>query len=208
MSPVTLESRGARGKERWVLVSWRCGEAEKRRSESYPILLPPSSPRLPAPLPFQIVATTSLLLPRPGSLLCLDGLVHHHDRNEPNPIAESRNIATAPCSAAAEAARELRDAVAALAVRRAADEDALRRRAIALDADVRRLQGSLAPLDPATLDELVPPMWSTESASGIRGRLQEGQDQGLQWIRGLCRPSPWYAEVLQVSRKTMVRFRQ
>ena len=32
LSPVTLESRGARGKERWV--SWRCGEAEKRRSES------------------------------------------------------------------------------------------------------------------------------------------------------------------------------
>nr|XP_040244692.1 uncharacterized protein LOC109735343 isoform X2 [Aegilops tauschii subsp. strangulata] len=173
-----------------------------------PILLPPSSPRLPAPLPFQIAATASLLLPRPGSLLRLDGPVHRHDRNEPNPIAESRNIAMAPCSAAAEAARDLRDAVAALAVRRAADEDALRRRAVALDADVRRLQGSLAPLDPAMLDELVPPMWSTASASGIRGRLQEGQDQGLQWIRGLCRPSPWYAEVLRVSRKTMVRFRQ
>ncbi|KAF7105576.1 hypothetical protein CFC21_106367 [Triticum aestivum] len=140
-----------------------------------PILLPPSSPQLAAPLPFQIAATTSLLLPRPGSLLRLDGLVHRHDRNEPNPIAESRNIATASYSAAAEAARELQDAVAALAVRRAADEDALRCRAVALDADVRRLQGSLAPLDPAAL-ELVPPMWSTASASGIRGRLQEGQD--------------------------------
>ncbi|XP_020177346.1 uncharacterized protein [Aegilops tauschii subsp. strangulata] len=57
-------------------------------------------------------------------------------------------------AAAAEAARELRDAAAALAVRRAADEDALRRRAVALDADVRRLQGSLAPLDPATLDKV------------------------------------------------------
>ncbi|XP_073355807.1 uncharacterized protein [Aegilops tauschii subsp. strangulata] len=128
-----------------------------------PILLPPSSPRLPAPLPFQIAATASLLLPRPGSLLRLDGPVHRHDRNEPNPIAESRNIAMAPCSAAAEAARDLRDAVAALAVRRAADEDALRRRAVALDADVRRLQGSLAPLDPAMLDE--PSLWPAPEAA-------------------------------------------
>jgi hypothetical protein len=38
--------------------------------------------------------------------------------------------------AAAEAARELRDAAAALAVRCATDEDALRRRAVALDGDL------------------------------------------------------------------------
>ncbi|KAI4996117.1 hypothetical protein ZWY2020_041258 [Hordeum vulgare] len=56
-------------------------------------------------------------------------------------------------AAAAEAARVLRDAAAALAACRTADEDALRRRAVALDADVRRLQGSVAPLDPAALDK-------------------------------------------------------
>ncbi|KAE8771985.1 phosphoethanolamine N-methyltransferase 1-like [Hordeum vulgare] len=56
-------------------------------------------------------------------------------------------------AAAAEAARGLRDVVAALAACRTTDEDALRRRAVALDADVRRLQGSVAPLDPAALDK-------------------------------------------------------
>jgi hypothetical protein len=60
-------------------------------------------------------------------------------------------------AAAAEAARELRDAAAALAVRRAADEDALRRRAVALDGDLRRLQGSVAALDPAALDKVRAP---------------------------------------------------
>ena len=60
-------------------------------------------------------------------------------------------------AAAAEAARELRDAAAAFAVRRAADEDALRRRAVALDGDLRRLQGSLAALEPAALDKVRPP---------------------------------------------------
>ncbi|KAM0884574.1 hypothetical protein ACQ4PT_030897 [Festuca glaucescens] len=57
-------------------------------------------------------------------------------------------------AAAAEAARELREAAAALAVRRAADEDALRRRAVALDGDLRRLQGSVAALEPAALDKV------------------------------------------------------
>jgi hypothetical protein len=41
--------------------------------------------------------------------------------------------------AAAEVARELRDAAATLAVRCAADEDALRRRTVTLDGDLRRL---------------------------------------------------------------------
>ncbi|KAM0830446.1 hypothetical protein ACQ4PT_066205 [Festuca glaucescens] len=50
-------------------------------------------------------------------------------------------------AAAAEAARELREAAAALAVRRAADEDAL-------DGDLRRLQGSVAVLEPAALDKV------------------------------------------------------
>ncbi|KAL6848490.1 hypothetical protein ACP4OV_021784 [Aristida adscensionis] len=60
----------------------------------------------------------------------------------------------AEAAAAAEAARELREAAAALLARRAADEDALRRRATALDADLRRLQGSLPAVDPATVDKV------------------------------------------------------
>ncbi|XP_006648213.2 transmembrane protein 120 homolog [Oryza brachyantha] len=60
----------------------------------------------------------------------------------------------AQAAAAAEAARELREAAAALSARRSADEDALRRRATALDADLRRLQGSLSTLAPATLDKV------------------------------------------------------
>jgi len=60
----------------------------------------------------------------------------------------------AAASAAAEAARELREAAAALVATRAAEEDALRRRAVALDADVRRLQGSLHALDSSTIDKV------------------------------------------------------
>ncbi|KAF8676756.1 hypothetical protein HU200_046805 [Digitaria exilis] len=60
----------------------------------------------------------------------------------------------AEAAAAAEAARELREAAAALVATRAAEEDALRRRAVALDADVRRLQGSLPALDPSTVDKI------------------------------------------------------
>ncbi|XP_066329023.1 uncharacterized protein [Miscanthus floridulus] len=60
----------------------------------------------------------------------------------------------AAAAAAAEAARELREAAAALVATRAAEEDALRRRAVALDADVRRLQGELHALDPSTLDKV------------------------------------------------------
>jgi hypothetical protein len=48
-----------------------------------------------------------------------------------------------------QAARELREAAAALAVRRAADEDAL-------DGDLRRLQGSIAALEPSALDKVRP----------------------------------------------------
>ena len=114
--------------------------------------------------------------------------MHRHDRNEPNPIAESRNIATAPCSAAAEAARELRDAVAALAVRRAADEDALRCRAVALDADVRRLQGSLAPLDPATLD-ITTPYASHSEGDGNMAEAQAPAKKGGHASRAFPTPS-------------------
>lgn len=57
-------------------------------------------------------------------------------------------------AAAAEAARELREAAASLVARRSADEDALRRRATALDADLRRLQASLSTLAPTTLDKV------------------------------------------------------
>ncbi|RLM97966.1 uncharacterized protein C2845_PM06G04800 [Panicum miliaceum] len=53
-----------------------------------------------------------------------------------------------------EAARELREAAAALVTRHAAAEDVLRRRAAALEADLRRLQGSLAGLDPSTVDKV------------------------------------------------------
>ncbi|PUZ73670.1 hypothetical protein GQ55_1G005600 [Panicum hallii var. hallii] len=60
----------------------------------------------------------------------------------------------AAAAAAAEAARELREAAAALVATRAAEEDALRRRAVALDADVRRLQGSLPALDPSAVDKI------------------------------------------------------
>ncbi|KAG2655371.1 transmembrane protein 120 homolog [Panicum virgatum] len=60
----------------------------------------------------------------------------------------------AEAAAAAEAARELREAAAALVATRAAEEDALRRRAVALDADVRRLQGSLPALDPSAVDKI------------------------------------------------------
>ncbi|CAN6236833.1 unnamed protein product [Urochloa humidicola] len=60
----------------------------------------------------------------------------------------------AEAAAAAEAARELREAAAALVATRAAEEDSLRRRAVALDADVRRLQGSLPALDPSTVDKI------------------------------------------------------
>ncbi|XP_066317590.1 uncharacterized protein [Miscanthus floridulus] len=60
----------------------------------------------------------------------------------------------AAAAAAAEAARELREATAALVATRAAEEDALRRRAVALDADVRHLQGELHGLDPSTLDKV------------------------------------------------------
>ena len=67
--------------------------------------------------------------------------------------------------AVAEAARELRDAAAAFAVRRAADEDALRRRAVALDGDLRRLQGSLAALEPAALDKVRAPVTVPPSSS-------------------------------------------
>jgi hypothetical protein len=62
----------------------------------------------------------------------------------------------AAAAAAAEAARELREAAAALVATRAAEEDALRRRAVALDADVRRLQGSLPALDPSAVDKVLP----------------------------------------------------
>ncbi|RLN07212.1 hypothetical protein C2845_PM11G11920 [Panicum miliaceum] len=62
--------------------------------------------------------------------------------------------AAAAAAAAAEAARELREAAAALVATRAAEEDALRRRAVALDADVRRLQGSLPALDPSAVDKI------------------------------------------------------
>jgi hypothetical protein len=78
----------------------------------------------------------------------------------------------AAAAAAAEAARELREAAAALVATRAAEEDALRRRTMALDADVRRLQGSLHALDPSTLDKvrlaspsLPPPLLLTGSGS-------------------------------------------
>ncbi|CAN6227106.1 unnamed protein product [Urochloa humidicola] len=60
----------------------------------------------------------------------------------------------AEAAAAAEAARELREAAAALVATRAAEEDALRRRAVALDADVRRLQGELPALDPSAVDKI------------------------------------------------------
>ncbi|KAG8076461.1 hypothetical protein GUJ93_ZPchr0006g41422 [Zizania palustris] len=60
----------------------------------------------------------------------------------------------AQAAAAADAARELREAAAALFARSSADEDALRRRATALDADIRRLQGSLSTLDPAMLEKV------------------------------------------------------
>ncbi|GJM89973.1 hypothetical protein PR202_ga06205 [Eleusine coracana subsp. coracana] len=60
----------------------------------------------------------------------------------------------AEAAAAADAARELREAAAALVTRHAADEDALRRRAAALEADLRRLQGSLAGIDPSTVDKV------------------------------------------------------
>ncbi|TVU33709.1 hypothetical protein EJB05_25542 [Eragrostis curvula] len=66
---------------------------------------------------------------------------------------EARSLET-EAAAAAEAARELREAAAALVARHASDEDALRRRAAALDADLRRLQGSLAVLDPPTVDKV------------------------------------------------------
>jgi hypothetical protein len=59
--------------------------------------------------------------------------------------------------AAAEAARELRDAAAALAMRYATDEDALRRRAVTLDGDLRRLQVSVVSLEPAALDKVRAP---------------------------------------------------
>jgi hypothetical protein len=61
----------------------------------------------------------------------------------------------AAAATAAEAARELREAAAALVATRAAEEDALRRRAVALEADVRRLQASLHALDPSTLDKVL-----------------------------------------------------
>lgn len=61
----------------------------------------------------------------------------------------------AEAAAAAETARELREAAAALVATLAAEEDALRRRAVALDADVRRLQGSLPALDPSTVDKVL-----------------------------------------------------
>jgi hypothetical protein len=51
-------------------------------------------------------------------------------------------------AAAAEAARELREVAAALAVRHAADEDALWRSAVALDGDLRRLQGHCSTVAP------------------------------------------------------------
>ncbi|KAJ1277475.1 hypothetical protein BS78_04G006600 [Paspalum vaginatum] len=60
----------------------------------------------------------------------------------------------AEAAAAAEAARELREAAAALVATRAAEEDALRQRAVALDADIRRLQGTLPALEPSTLDKI------------------------------------------------------
>jgi hypothetical protein len=60
----------------------------------------------------------------------------------------------AEAAASAEAARELREAAAALVTRHAADEDDLRRRAAALDAELRRLQGSLSALDPCTVDKV------------------------------------------------------
>ncbi|KAL6629694.1 hypothetical protein ACP70R_029459 [Stipagrostis hirtigluma subsp. patula] len=66
---------------------------------------------------------------------------------------DARDLA-AEAAAAAEAARELREAAAALVASRAAEEDALRRRATALDADLRRLQGSLSAVDPAALDKV------------------------------------------------------
>ncbi|XP_062224368.1 uncharacterized protein LOC133922863 [Phragmites australis] len=66
---------------------------------------------------------------------------------------EARGL-EAEAAAAAEAARELREAAVALVASRAAEEDALRRRATALDADFRRLQGSLSGLDPSTVDKV------------------------------------------------------
>ncbi|CAD6341659.1 unnamed protein product, partial [Miscanthus lutarioriparius] len=85
---------------------------------------------------------------------------------------DARGLEAAAAAAAAEAARELREAAAALVATRAAEEDALRRRAVALDADVRRLQGELHALDPSTLDKVLlaspslsPPLLLPGSAS-------------------------------------------
>ena len=85
---------------------------------------------------------------------------------------DARGLEAAAAAAAAEAARELREAAAALVATRAAEEDALRRRAVALDADVRRLQGELHGLDPSTLDKVLlaspslsPPLLLPGSAS-------------------------------------------
>ena len=73
----------------------------------------------------------------------------------------------AEAAAAAEAARELREAAAALVATRAAEEDALRRRAVALDADVRRLQGSLPALDPSAVDKVLLPFSTPSSSSSL-----------------------------------------
>ncbi|KQJ92832.1 transmembrane protein 120 homolog [Brachypodium distachyon] len=81
-------------------------------------------------------------------------------------------------AAAAEAARELREAAAGMAARRAAEEDALRRRAAALDGDVRRLQGSLASLDPATLDKV------EEDLERARAAILDGDVAGLLPSKG------------------------
>jgi len=94
--------------------------------------------------------------------------------------------AEAAAAAAAEAARELREAAASLVATRAAEEDALRRRAVALDADVRRLQGSLPALDPSAVDKVLLLAFSAPplpfpgldcSIAAPRGCLQDSTSQ-------------------------------
>ncbi|KAI4976041.1 hypothetical protein ZWY2020_049648 [Hordeum vulgare] len=70
-------------------------------------------------------------------------------------------------AATVEAARELQYASAALAARRPADKEVLRCRAVALDTDVRRLHGSVAPIDPAAVEKVCirPPLSPSPSYS-------------------------------------------
>lgn len=75
---------------------------------------------------------------------------------ERNPKRQWRPTATpsSPRRRRRRGGAELREAAASLVARRSADEDALRRRATALDADLRRLQASLSTLAPTTLDKV------------------------------------------------------